>query len=123
MRLVGHLYGYPKANEGRVEIFMDGQWGTVCDDNWDLNDANVVCRQLGYGRADAVYGEASFGQGSGPIHLDEVACTGSEMRLDQCSYSVLPPGQSYCNHGDDASVLCSGKYFSPHGQHQLCLLL
>ena len=59
----GHirLAGGQDSSEGRVEIFHDGVWGTVCDDNWDMNEAQVVCQQLNFtGAREAV---VSFGRG------------------------------------------------------------
>ena len=90
---------------GRVEVYYSSSWGTVCDDLWDINDGNVVCRELGYGRATSVYQSAAYGQGSGTIWMDGVRCTGSERRLSSCSFSGW--GNHDCSHSEDASVVCS----------------
>ena len=90
---------------GRVEIFHSGQWGTVCSDSWDINDANIVCKQLGFRPATQAFGGASHGQGSGPIWMDDVACSGSESLLSECSHRGW--GNSDCTHSKDASVQCS----------------
>uniref|UniRef100_A0A8C3UIV3 SRCR domain-containing protein n=1 Tax=Catharus ustulatus TaxID=91951 RepID=A0A8C3UIV3_CATUS len=91
--------------EGRVEISHSGDQGTVCDDNWDLRDAEVVCRQLGCGFAVAATSSASFGPGIGSIYLDNVTCTGSEASLLQCDHNGW--GNHNCHHREDAGVVCS----------------
>ena len=113
--------------QGRVEICINEIWGTVCDDMWSNVDAQVACRSLGFSGfgialtstffnsmiiiilwhfttgATAV-SSAFFGQGSGPIFLDEVACIGSETSLLDCPNTMMHD----CQHSEDAGVRCRG---------------
>ena len=93
------------ASEGRVEITLQGQWGTVCDDLWDIREATVVCKQLGFLDAISAVGGAEFGEGSGPIQLDDLLCVGNESALVNCS--ARPIQQHSCNHSEDAGVRCN----------------
>ena len=126
VRLVGGSNQY----EGRVEVCINDQWGTVCDDSWDNTDATVVCKQLGYAytgsklcltvfrllwylrqiplgiTAGRAYSSANFGNGSGPIFLDDVQCTSSSSRLLECPSS--PILLHSCLHSADAGVGCEG---------------
>uniref|UniRef100_A0A8C3NS13 SRCR domain-containing protein n=1 Tax=Cyanoderma ruficeps TaxID=181631 RepID=A0A8C3NS13_9PASS len=101
------LVSGPDTCQGRVEIFYRGNWGTVCDDDWGLSDASVVCRQLGCGAALAATVLGSFGYGSGPVLLDNVGCGGGEERLADCFH--LGWGQHNCGHHEDAGVICRGE--------------
>ena len=131
VRLVGGSNQY----EGRVEVCINDQWGTVCDDSWDSVDATVVCKQLGYAYtgseckccSDVIwtylhlccftcdtggtpYYNAFFGAGTGPIYLDDVACTSSASQLLECSSS--PVLVHDCDHHADAGVGCEGMFFN-----------
>ena len=90
-----------------MEILFNGKWGTVCDDYWDMNDARVVCRQLGFPVTVSAPGSARFGTASGQIWLDDVRCSGSESLIDNCQHRGW--GEHNCNHNKDASVICSSK--------------
>ena len=108
------LVGGNSYSEGRVEVYYNYQWGTVCDDGWDNTDAGVVCRQLGFGSSGTAITSSGFGQGSGSIWLDSVMCIGNESTLASCGHLGVGVTRS-CNHLEDAGVICrqagiEGKY-------------
>lgn len=112
-----------KPSEGRVEILYTPSgsdkpiWGTICDDQWEIEDAKVVCRQLGLEGAIAATREATFGRGTGRIWMNDVKCQGDEDSLNKCKYDDRQPVN--CNHGEDAGVVCG----HPKGEGLLYNLL
>ena len=103
VRLVGGL----TAAEGRVEVNYEGTWGTVCNDSsWDLNDAMVVCRMLGYSSVLAAH--VKYGEGGGTVWMSNLACIGSESSISECPH--IGWGQTSCSHSQDAGVTCGSEY-------------
>ncbi|XP_016396490.1 T-cell differentiation antigen CD6-like [Sinocyclocheilus rhinocerous] len=97
------LFGGRDHCSGRVELLHSGNWGTVCDDDFDINSGHVVCTQLRCGSAIRL---DFFGPGTGPIHISQMKCNGSESSLWECS-SINTTASNYCGHKEDAGVVCS----------------
>ena len=102
VRLVG---GGHAAYLGRVEMLFGGVWGTVCDlYSWGQQDADVVCRQLGYDGGLRVLRGTPFGRGTGIQWTIDIKCTGNESSLSDCRQATQ---LGYCGHYYDASVICN----------------
>ena len=96
------------SSEGRVEVNYNQEgWGTICDDLWDINDADVVCKMLGFKSASRAPKRAFFGAGSGYVWMDDLLCYGNESTLLDCSHSGLKVHN--CRHSEDAGVTCTSK--------------
>ena len=99
------LAGGNTSRQGRVEMAVNGMWGTICDDGWNLNSANVICHMLGLPQAQAAPGDSGFGPGTGMIWLDVVKCIGNEKSILDCPHQGLG-ASSLCGHDEDAGVIC-----------------
>lgn len=94
------------SDRGRVEIFIRGQWGTVCDDLFTTKAGTVVCRQLGFTTALAVMKRAALGEADSSVRilLDDVECEGEERSLLHCKRARV--GKHNCSHREDVGVIC-----------------
>lgn len=102
------------SQAGRVDIYHNGTWGTVCDDHWDLRDATVVCRMLGFKYTRSAISYAGYftnSFGTGPIWLDDVSCSGNETSLTECNHNGWLVHN--CDHMEDAGVSCGDWPVSP----------
>ena len=97
------LAGGDLTYEGRVEIYRQNRYTTVCSDGWSQEDANVFCRQIGYPGAEFTYELAEFGEGSGIIQIRNVECDGTETDIRDCPFNT---DTSNCTHAQDAGVRC-----------------
>ena len=97
----------PGPNSGRVDVFFNDSasfgWGTACGAFWTFDNAEVVCKQLGFDRASGFDYTIFIGHeiGTGPI--GDFECFGSEEHLSECTRYSTP---SFCNHNFDVSVSC-----------------
>ena len=107
MRLVGGK----SYDEGRVEVYYNGQWGTVCNDGWDDTDASVVCKQLGIGSSGtAILDVHVFGSGTGRLFLSDVQCSSNDTTLSSCGHRGVTTVMCRCDHYEDAGVTCNSMF-------------
>ena len=92
-------------SSGHVEVQYSGTWGTICENDWDLQDAHVVCRQLGYNGALSAPRLVVYGGGKGPVWLNRMQCEGNETSVSQCSHAGWGEDYSYCWYYH-AGVVC-----------------
>ena len=124
-----HVYPVPirlvygrTPNEGTVEVYHNCFWGTICDtaSSWGIEEADVVCQQLGYPSASQALRHAYFGRGTGPVFLSQVACVGNESSIETCSHSGWFTGNRYNSHDYDVGVTCNtavNETLPPQGQY------
>ncbi|NP_001230397.1 CD5 antigen-like precursor [Sus scrofa] len=99
------LVGGPHRCEGRVEVQQNGEWGTVCDDGWGMEDVAVVCRELNCGEAKWTPSGTLYTPSTDKdqkVFLQEVICQGHELNLSQCDQVEVFD----CTHDEDAGAQC-----------------
>ncbi|XP_064388469.1 neurotrypsin-like [Halichondria panicea] len=124
LRLVGS-FRQTGGSSGRLEVYYNRQWGTVCQDNFSQDDAVVACRQLGFSTYTqyGTVGRLDFSEASSftPTWLDELRCRGTESRLGNCRAN--PIGVEDCTHSEDIALVCTtsttASTASPNGDLRL----
>ena len=104
------LFGGVPNLMGQVQLGYHGLWGTVCGSNWDIREAQVVCRQLGYDKAVAATYKSAFGKSTGHVWAQSFNCNGEEGTLDECSITAFTISTSCGNHAEDVGVVCGGMH-------------
>lgn len=90
---------------GRVEFSLNGVWGTICDDTWNIRNTHVICDMMGLPPATAALGSAVFGRGKGVIWLDTLNCFGNESSVLECQHGVFRNIKG-CNRYSDSDAMC-----------------
>lgn len=92
---------------GKVEFFDKSQWGTLCSESWDFNDASVACKQLDCGRTHKLTTHEEHDGSNTHTWLDQIECSGMESSLAQCTRR--PFTDKTCNTTAIAGVVCTGQ--------------
>lgn len=112
------LHGGETHYEGGVEIKLNGTWGTICDDFWGIEEANVICRMLNFTEGALSTQCCGFYNGYGiaeKIWLDDVHCDGDEQSIAECRHGGW--GSHNCRHTEDVGVVCKHSPVSAPGSH------
>ena len=92
------------SSRGTVEFSLNGVWGTICDNEWNIVNADIACSMLGFKRALRALKGSSFGEGTSPVLLDNVRCETNQKSISRCTHDVTT--RTRCGRGKDASVVC-----------------
>lgn len=99
------LVGGNGEHEGNVEIFHNGKWGNICDDEWDKYEAEVVCNQLNFHLGGKATHSGIYGKARRKYWMDNLYCTGKEKELAECRFDGW--GNSDCEDSEAAGVVCN----------------
>ena len=102
-----------------MEVYFNCTWGTVCSNGWDIREANIVCRMLKYPFALEYRTSARYGEGSGPVWMSGLDCTGIENSLSDCPHTGFTTS-SHCDHRMDVGVACASKIMHLHACTYIC---